>query len=151
MENNNLTNENEKNLTSSEGIKIDTTIEGIKVNKEGKEYVSNPFLFKEIMRSKEQDELTNDAVQMLLLMIENISAKKTYKDKEVEKDCKQQAMLDCLQYWRGFDPEKSNNPFAYFTSVITNGLAKGWNAFYPQNKQAPGAIFTSIDNNIYSI
>ena len=88
---------------------------------------------------------------MLLLMIENISAKKTYKDKEVEKDCKQQAMLDCLQYWRGFDPEKSNNPFAYFTSVITNGLAKGWNAFYPQNKQAPGAIFTSIDNNIYSI
>ena len=135
MENDNLTNENEKNLTSSEGIKIDTTIEGIKVNKEGKEYVSNPFLFKEIMRSKEQDELTSDAVQMLLLMIENISAKKTYKDKEVEKDCKQQAMLDCLQYWRGFDPEKSNNPFAYFTSVITNGLAKGWNAFYPQNKQ----------------
>jgi len=60
-------------------------------------------------------------------------------------------MLDCLQYWRGFDPEKSNNPFAYFTSVITNGLAKGWNAFYPQNKQVPGAIFTSIDNNIYSI
>ena len=28
-------------------------IEGIKINKDGKEYVSNPFLFKEIMRSKE--------------------------------------------------------------------------------------------------
>jgi len=88
---------------------------------------------------------------MLLLMINNISAKKTYKDKEVEKDCKQQAILDCLKYWRRFDQEKSNNPFAYFTSVITNGLAKGWNEFYPQNKQAAGAIFTSIDNGIYSI
>ena len=48
-----------------------------------------------------------------------------------KEDCKQTALLDCLQYWRGFDPEKSNNPFAYFTSVITNGYAKGWNTLYP--------------------
>ena len=31
-------------------MEFNTTIEGIKVNKEGKEYVSNPFLFKEIMK-----------------------------------------------------------------------------------------------------
>ena len=128
-----------------------SSIEGIKVNKDGEEYVSNPFLFKEIMKSKEQDQLTEDAIQMLILMVDKISSKKVFKDPAVKEDCKQQAILDCLQYWRGFDEQKSNNPFAYFTSVITNGLAKGWNAFYPQNKQAAGAIFTSIDNNIYSI
>ena len=84
-------------------------------------------------------------------MVDNIASTKTFKDPDVKDDCKQQAILDCLQYWKGFNPEKSNNPFAYFTSVITNGLAKGWNAFYPQNKKAAGAIFTSIDNGIYSI
>ena len=132
-------------------MSIDASIEGIKTKKDGTEYVSNPFLFKEIMKSKEQDELTPDAIQMLMLMVENIIAKKTFKSPEDKEDCKQTALLDCLQYQRGFDPEKSNNPFAYFTSVITNGYAKGWNALYPQNKKAKGAIFTSIDNGIYSI
>lgn len=88
---------------------------------------------------------------MLMLMVENIAAKKIFPCQEVKEDCMQQAIMVCLMYWRGFDPEKSNNPFAYFTSCITNGLAQGWNAFYPQNKKAKGAIFTSIDNNIYSI
>lgn len=132
-------------------MELDTSIEGIKVNKDGKEYVSNPYLFKEIMKSKEQDELTPEAIQMLMLMVDNIIAKKTFKTPEDKQDCKQQAMLDCLQYWRGFNPEKSNNPFAYFTSVITNGYAKGWNVLYPQNKKTGGAVFTSIDNGIYSI
>ena len=132
-------------------MEIDTSIEGIKVNKDGKEYVSNPFLFKEIMKSKEQDKLTDAAIQMLMLMVDSIIAKKTFKTAEDKEDCKQTALLDCLQYWRGFDETKSTNPFAYFTSVITNGYAKGWNTLYPQNKKVKGAIFTSIDNGIYSI
>lgn len=134
---------------------MDTTkkVEGIKINKAGKEYVSNPALLKQIIISKEQDELTSDAIQMLQLMIENISSKKRYPSQEEKEDCQQQAMLDCLLYWRSFDPSKSNNPnpFAYFTSLITNGIAKGWNTLHPENKKAPGVIFTSLDNNIYSI
>lgn len=43
-------------------MKIDKNVEGIKVNKDGKEYVSNPALFKQIMLSKEKDELTNEAL-----------------------------------------------------------------------------------------
>lgn len=132
-------------------IKIDKDIEGIKTKKDGKEYVSNPILLQQIIISKEKDELTHDALQMLMLMVENISNKKIYPSIEVKQDCQQQAILDVLLYWKGFDSNKSDNPFAYFTSVITNGIAKGWNKLYPQNKKAPGAIFTSLDNNIYSI
>ena len=86
-------------------------------------------------------------------MVENISSKKKYPSKEEKEDCQQQAILDCLLYWKSFDPSKSAqpNPFAYFTSLITNGIAKGWNSLHPENKEAKGAIFTSIDNNIYSI
>lgn len=142
---------------------IDTNnVEGIKVNKDGKQYVSNPFLLKEIIKSREQDELTPDALKMLMLMVDKISNCRVYRDEEEREDCKQQARLDVLLYWRSFDPSKSENPnpFSYFTSLITNGIAKGWNQLHPEDKKSKGwnprnpnapAIFTSIDNNIFSL
>lgn len=125
-----------------------TKIEGIKTNKDGKLYVSNPYLLQEIMKSKEQDELTPAALEMLSLMIENISSKKHYNDPEDRKDCWQTAYLDILLYWRGFDPEKSKNPFAYFTSLIVNGMNKGWNKITGKIKSSD---LISIDNNIHTI
>ena len=37
-------------------------IEGIKTNKQRKQYVSNPYLLQEIMKSKAQNELTPEAI-----------------------------------------------------------------------------------------
>ena len=122
-------------------------IEGIKTNKQGKQYVSNPYLLQEIMKSKAQNELTPEAIQMFQLMIENISAKKHYNDPEDRKDCWQSAYLDILLYWRGFDPEKSKNPFAYFTSLIVNGMNKGWHKISGKIKTSD---MISIDNNVHS-
>lgn len=123
-------------------------IEGIKTNKQGKQYVSNPYLLQEIMKSKAQNELTPEAIQMFQLMIENISAKKHYNDPEDRKDCWQSAYLDILLYWRGFDPEKSKNPFAYFTSLIVNGMNKGWHKISGKIKTSD---MISIDNNVHSL
>lgn len=127
--------------------KVDN-IEGIKTKKDGKQYVSNPYLLQEIMKSKERDELTPEALKMFQLMIENISAKKHYNDPEDRKDCWQSAYLDILLYWRGFNPEKSKNPFAYFTSVIVNGLNKGWHKI--SGKMKPSDMI-SLDNNVHSL
>ena len=123
-------------------------IEGIKTNQQGKQYVSNPYLLQEIMKSKAQNELTPEAIQMFQLMIENISAKKHYNDPEDRKDCWQSAYLDILLYWRGFDPEKSKNPFAYFTSLIVNGMNKGWHKISGKIKTSD---MISIDNNVHSL
>ena len=65
-------------------------------------------------------------------------------DKE---DCIQTAMMDVAMYWRSFDPERYNNPFAYYTSMIVNGLSKGWNKIYGKFKASE---MTSLDNNIHS-
>ncbi|WQJ53910.1 MAG: late sigma transcription factor [Wendovervirus sonii] len=134
-------------------LPIDKDVEGIKIKKDGKEYVSNPILLQEILISKEKGELTYNALQMLMMMVENISNAKRYPSQEEKEDCQQQAVLDVLQYWQGFDPDKSSspNPFAYFTSIIINGIAKGWNSLHPQNKKAKGCVFTSLDNNVYTI
>lgn len=127
------------------------TKDGLKIDKSGKEYVSNPLLLQEIIKSQEQGELTPNALKMLMLMVTQIQRKRVYKNKEDEKDCAATAYLDIALYWKGFNPEKSNNPFAYYTSIITNALAKGWDKAHPECKKAPDAIFTSLDNNIHSL
>lgn len=35
---------------------------------------------------------------------------------------KQNGILTVLKYLRNFDPEKSNNPFAYITTIISNSF-----------------------------
>lgn len=37
-------------------------VEGIKTNKNGKQYVSNPYLLQEIIKSKKQGQLTDEAI-----------------------------------------------------------------------------------------
>lgn len=125
-------------------------IKGIKKNKSGALYVSNPDLLEEILKSRENDELTYNAVMMLKLLCERLAMMKYCKYSEWRDDLTGGAILDCLRYWRSFDPEKSSNPFAYFTSVATNGMNKTWRAM--GKLHFPESIMTSVDNiNVYSI
>lgn len=134
--------------------KLSQTNPGIKVKKNGKIYVSNPVLYQEMLKSKKQDQLTKEAVEMLQVLLENLTVGIPYEDPEDKKDCMAYAMLDYMLYWRNFNPEKSNNPFAYFTSMGTNGLKKGWKALgfkeYKGEKYSR-SLFTSLDNNIHTL
>jgi DNA-directed RNA polymerase specialized sigma subunit len=89
-------------------------------------HVKNKDLREEIIKSKEQDELTKEALDMLILMAEKFSHKMNYLYSEDKEDCISFAVMDCFQYWRGYDPTKSANAFAYYTQIIKNGFAKGW-------------------------
>ena len=62
--------------------------------KNNKQYVSNKDLLREIIISKEQDQLTNNAIKMFQLMAENLAKTKPYKYPEDKEDCIQSAMLD---------------------------------------------------------
>ena len=135
-------------------MEINKNIEGIKTKKDGKEYVSNPILYKQILLSREKGELTNDALQMLMLMVESIMLKCKYIHPEEKEDCRSSAILDVLQYWKGFNPDLGNNPFAYFTSVISNGIKKGYRTLHPEVREKDkgnNIVFTRIDDNIYSL
>jgi hypothetical protein len=94
-------------------------------------YVDPEEFKKEILLSKEKDELTPRAVDMLMLMAKEASKKLTYKDEEDRKDCIAFALMDVVKYWRSFNPEKSKYPFAYYTQIIKNGFAKGWRKLHP--------------------
>lgn len=119
-------------------------------------YLNGPDLLQEIIISKEQDELTPKAVKMLQLLTEKAVTKLHYRNKMDKDDCIQTAMMDIIKYWRGFNPEKSRNAFAYYTTIIYKGAAKGWNKLHPETKKEIEKISlnTSYNDNeggIYSI
>lgn len=113
------------------------------------QHVKNSDLRNEIIKSKEQNKLTPEALDMLILMAKKFSLKLSYIYPEDREDCIAGAIMDCYKYWRGYDPEKSQNAFAYFTSVVKNGSAKQWRQLYghmPKSKKV-----SINNNNIYSI
>lgn len=111
--------------------------------------VKNKDLREELIKSKAQDKLTPEALAMFMLMSKKFANKLTYIYEDDKKDCISFAIMDCYQYWRGYNPEKSQNAFAYFTQIIKNGFAKGWRKLYG-NMPKSRKISTS-SNKIYNI
>ena len=112
-------------------------------------HVKNKDLREELILSKKNDELSKNAVIMFMLMAEKFATKFKYVYPEDKQDCIQFAIMDCYQYWRGYDPEKSANAFAYITQIIKNGFAKGWRKLYgnmPKSKK-----ISISQNKIYSL
>lgn len=97
-----------------------------KSTKSPTEYVNARAFREEIILSKSQDELTPRAIEMLMIMCNESAKRKSYKSEQDKEDCISTALLDCCLYWRGYDPTKSDNCFAYYSSLIFNGMQKGW-------------------------
>ena len=67
---------------------------------------------------------------------------------------------NCLQYVKNFNPEKSKNPFAYFTQIIyyafLRRIAKEKKQSHVKNKMIEREAYTSFttmegDNNTYHV
>jgi len=117
-----------------------------------KAYVRNKDLMAAILESKEKGELTAETIEMFGLMVQGISKKMAYRDPDDKADCMAFAMEDLCKYWNRFNPEKSNNPFAYYTQIAKNGLAKGWKKIHPPKapKTIPFSYITG-DDNTYNV
>ena len=89
-------------------------------------YVKNKELREELIKSKEADKLTPECLDMMMLMANRFTVKFSYIYPQDREDCISFAILDCYLYWRGYNPERSQNAFAYITQIIKNGYAKGW-------------------------
>ena len=112
-------------------------------------YVKNRDLREELIKSKAQDKLSKECLDMFILMANMFSSKFKYVYIEDKEDCISFAIMDCFQYWRGYNPEKSANAFAYITQIIKNGFAKGWRKLYG-NMPKKNKISIS-QNRVYSI
>lgn len=89
-------------------------------------YIDNKELHLELEKSNEIGELTPKCVKMFLLMVDRIQMKYRYVDIDDKFDCRSAAIEVVLNKWKTFKLDR-DNPFAYFTRMIANGLHAGWN------------------------
>lgn len=115
----------------------------------GTYHVKNKDLREALILSKEKNELTKETLDMFILMAKKFSNNFTYIYEEDKEDCISFAIMDCYQYWRGYNPEKSANAFAYITQIIKNGFAKGWRKLYGNMPKSKKVSVSS--NSIYNI
>lgn len=91
-------------------------------------YVNNKDFLKILLDFQEKRKkdpnypFPEELVNTFQKMIDKIATRHNFFGYKFIDDMKQEAMYFCLKAATKFDPEKSQNPFAYFTSVI-------WNAF----------------------
>jgi len=101
----------------------------MKTKKKTEHYVDNKeFLeamkeYKKLCRKAKRDKLPNPPVTdyiggCFLKIANHLSYRPNFINYTFRDDMISDGIENCLQYLNNFDPDKSNNPFAYFTQII---------------------------------
>ena len=85
-------------------------------------YVTNKALLAEFKRSREKGEMTTELAKMVMLICERYARRGSYASYTYNEDLQSFALMNLVKSWKSFNPEKSQNPFAYFTSCIHNSF-----------------------------
>jgi len=91
----------------------------------------------EFLNQREADSeapIPNEIAEIFMNMAENYALKNNFRNIPYIDDMKDEAILTCIRYVDKFNPEKSDNPFAYFTSVIHNSFLTVINTEEKHNK-----------------
>ena len=97
--------------------------------KKSEHYVNNKQLLEalivyraKVAHAKENDlpkpRITNYLGECFLKIATHLSYKPNFVNYMFRDDMISDGIENCVQYIHNFDPEKSNNPFAYFTQII---------------------------------
>ena len=98
-----------------------------------KNYINNKTLYgamihyKNELREAEQKNIKKPRVpryigESIVLICNNLAKKPNFSGYTYKDDMISDAMIDCIAAVDNFNPDKTNNPFAYFTQIA-------WNAF----------------------
>lgn len=90
-------------------------------------YINKAEMLEEVKKSKAQGYMTPRFATMLLLLCENFAKKSTHSRYGYIDDLKGHAMLGLVKTWKSFNPEKSSNPFAFYTECIKNSFKQNFN------------------------
>lgn len=99
------------------------------MKKKTEHYVDNKKFLQEMIKYKEicanaekkgrrQPPITNYMGECFLKIANHLSYRPNFINYTYKDDMISDGIENCLQYVANFNPEKSNNPFAYFTQII---------------------------------
>jgi len=109
-----------------------------------KNYINNKTLYTSMIEhrtklnnavteNKPKPQVSNYIGQSILLICNNLAKKPNFSGYTYKQEMISDGIIDCIAAVDNFDPDKTNNPFAYFTQIA-------WNAFirriHKEKKQA---------------
>ena len=84
----------------------------------------------QILISKGKGKLTRLAEKMIVDLATNAIKKKIYYLQEDKEDALQSSLYTMLTNYLSFNPDKTENAFAYFTEIHKRAIAESINIFY---------------------
>lgn len=90
-------------------------------------YIDKRMIYIEVVISKAQGKPTKNLILMLDKIAKGIIKKRFYKRVEDREDAQSWALYKMMRYWRGFNEEKYDDPFAYYTEIGKRAMAESWN------------------------
>lgn len=85
-------------------------------------YLNNKDMLAEVLKSKERGQMTDKLAHMLQTLAARYGRKGNFANYTYNEDMQAYAMLMLVKTWNSFNPEKSSNPFAFFTQCIKNSF-----------------------------
>ena len=85
-------------------------------------YVKNKDLIVEVIKFKEDGVASEELGQMLIAIATKLSTKGNFMSYTWRQDMISEAVLTCIKYLKNFNPDKSQNPFAYITQICKNSF-----------------------------
>lgn len=102
-----------------------------KVKKPRKEhYVNNKKMLEHILAYKEKltenpnTKIPNYLGECIMLIATNLARKPNFANYSYKDEMISDGIENCLLYFNNFNPEKSKNPFSYFTQIIFNAFLR---------------------------
>lgn len=99
-----------------------------------KYYLSNSKLLPAVIQSKEQGKITSELAEMLMMLATRYASRPIFAMYTYREDMVAEALADLCKNALKFNTERSNNPFAYYTSCIHNSFLGFLNVEKKQRK-----------------
>ena len=87
-----------------------------------KNYLKNKDILAQVILSKENGQMSDRLAHMLQTLCKRYGKKGNFANYTYNDDMQAYAMMMLVRTWNSFKPEKSNNPFAFFTQCIKNSF-----------------------------
>ena len=106
-------------------LKVTKKIPAAKVKKpraRGKFYINRAELLADVIASKEQGKMTDGLSTKLVLLTSKYATKGQFASYTYNDDMQGYANMMLVHTWHSFNPEKSDNPFAFYTQCVKNSF-----------------------------
>lgn len=115
------------------------------MNKKPINYMTNKEFYAELIECQKKGKISNELGKMFLMLAERYSSKANFSGYTYRDEMVGFGIVACCAAYQKFDPKRTQNPFAYFTTVIHNTFVQ---IITKEKRQRQTRDHILVDNNL---